>query len=210
MCGLVTGGSEECWWDCHTQIREFTWRPGNGLEWLVYISNPSCLEDCYPPDHCLSSLLADYKTAGGVCKGSFLDIRFPGLYPVSELPCELYEDDDFYYDFEIRTGLCSQQTEELLLHQENCIHPLASQTFDIWQTTDSLIYSLCTADTYIDWEPEPLTQRSVKGQNRNKKKKNIKKTKNKKKKEKKENIKRKDRHKHKLTPIEYVEVGGKL
>ena len=88
---------------------------------------------------------------------------------------------------------------ELLLSQENCIHPLASQTFDIWQTTDSLIYSLCTADTYIDWEPEPLTQRSVKRQNRNENKKNIKK---------KKNIKRNNRHKHKLNPIEYVEVGG--
>ena len=175
MCGLITGGSEECWWYCNTEIRELTWNPGEELEWLVFITNPSCLEDCYPPDHCLSSLLADYKAAGGVCKGSFLEIKFPGLYPVSDKPCELYQDDDFYYDYEVQTGLCSQQTEELLLNQENCIYPLNSQTFDIWQTTDFLIYSLCTADTYINWEPEPLTQRSVKKQKRDKNKKNIKK-----------------------------------
>ena len=193
MCGLVTGGREECWWDCHTEIREFTWRPWEEAEFVVHITNPSCLEDCYPPDHCLSSLLADYKAAGGVCQGSFLDVTFPGLYPVSDKPCELHEDDGYYYDYEVRTGLCSQQTEELLLDQENCIHPLVSQTFDIWQTTDDLIYSLCSADIYNDFVPQPLTQRSVKRQNKKKKKK--------------EKIKKRNRNKHKLNPIEYVEVG---
>ena len=114
---------------------------------------------------------------------------------MSDKPCELHEDDGYYDDYEVRTGLCSQQTEELLLDQENCIHPLVSQTFDIWQTTDDLIYSLCSADIYNDFVPQPLTQNSVKRQNKKKKKK------------KKKKIKKRNRNKHKLNPIEYVEVG---
>ena len=92
QCGLTTGGRSECWWDCPTERVEMPGFPG---VWSLYITSPSCLSDCYPqPDHCLNSLLADYKAAGGVCKGSSLDTNFPGLFPTSTQDCVLARDCD--------------------------------------------------------------------------------------------------------------------
>ena len=39
MCGITTGGDRQCFWDC-----EFWSDPYFG----ALISNPECLEDCYP------------------------------------------------------------------------------------------------------------------------------------------------------------------
>ena len=39
MCGTTTGGQRQCFWDC-----EFWSDPYFG----TLISNPECLEDCYP------------------------------------------------------------------------------------------------------------------------------------------------------------------
>ena len=39
MCGITTGGDRQCFWDC-----EFWSDPYFG----TLISNPECLEDCYP------------------------------------------------------------------------------------------------------------------------------------------------------------------
>ena len=63
QCGLTTGGREECWWDC--QI-EYVQDPGPRRGFYQFITNPLCLSDCYPPGHCLSSLLADYEAQGRV------------------------------------------------------------------------------------------------------------------------------------------------
>ena len=149
MCGLLTGGSEECWWDCHIQRVERPELPG---KWFSIIPDPSCLTDCYPADHCLSLLLADYQAAGGICRGSFLDVTFPGVFPVSNQACELYEISWTGYD--LRTGLCSERTKQLLsTDQQNCIHPLYSQKLSIFNTVDILIESLCDFQTWFDFYP---------------------------------------------------------
>ena len=143
---------------------------------MPFITNPACLDDCYPPDHCLSHLIEDYKAAGGICKGSFLDTHYNnnGIWNISDKPCELYEEgDDYYYDnyYGIKTGLCSEKTEMLLLDQKNCVHPLYSQKYEILLTIDSLIYSLCTEQVYWGFWPEPLTtdESEVKLENKNNK-----------------------------------------
>ena len=97
MCGLVTGGRDECWWNCTIERVEDPSRPGS---WFLFIPDPPCLANCYPADHCLSRLLADYQSAGGICRGSMLDIIAPGVFPVTNKSCELHQPDDFYYGFE--------------------------------------------------------------------------------------------------------------
>ena len=169
-------------------------RPGFPGVWSLYITSPSCLSDCYPqPDHCLNSLLADYKAAGGVCKGSSLDTNFPGLFPTSTQDCVLARDCDcpctqeeidnqvctvdccYYSNFfpdAVSTGLCSQQTRQLLVDQENCVHPLWSKHFRL--TLNQIVYSMCDFETWYFFYPEPLVGRSkgkkrIENRRRNKK-----------------------------------------
>ena len=40
MCGMTTGGGEECYWDCGLF---------NDPYFGVLVSNPECLLDCYQP-----------------------------------------------------------------------------------------------------------------------------------------------------------------
>jgi len=63
MCGLTTGGSSECFWDC-----EYVSDPNFGS----IISNLECLLDCFEEDTCLHSFIQDYITAGGICEGTVL------------------------------------------------------------------------------------------------------------------------------------------
>ena len=141
QCGLTTGGRDECWWDCKIERLQHQTYPE---EIRIFITNPTCLDDCYPPDHCLSHLLQDYKAAGGICKGGFLDTYYNaiGIWNISETDCEFHEEDDYYSAYDIKTGLCSEKTEMLLLDLKNCIHPLYSQKLEILNTIDDLIDSL--------------------------------------------------------------------
>ena len=91
MCGLVTGGREECWWSCNIQRVEDPLSPG---VYFTFVLDPSCLANCYPADHCLSLFLNDYQSAGGICRGSCLDVLAPGLFPVSNKSCELYNPEE--------------------------------------------------------------------------------------------------------------------
>ena len=159
-CGLTTGGREECWWSCEVRRVEEPFAPGI---YYPLIPEPSCLSDCYPADHCLSSLLADYHSAGGICQGSRMDVIYPGLFPVSNKSCELYEAEDFYFDFEVKRGLCSERTQELLTtDQLDCIRPLWNQKLSIFWTADFLIESLCGQQTWWDFYPAPIDRRRVK------------------------------------------------
>lgn len=171
QCGLTTGGQEECWWDCHRERKQFPESPG---VFTSVITNPSCLSDCYPADHCLNSLLEDYKAVGGLCKGSYLDTALPGVFPTSLEPCEFFNPDDcdctctfeeivssqcqvdccYKFETDIVVGLCSQRTKQLLRDQENCVHPLWSENFRL--TIQNLVLSLCDYDTWFNFYPVPL------------------------------------------------------
>ena len=139
MCGITTGGSQECWWDCQPFIVGGSPRPG---EYRSYFRNLECLEDCYTPNRCINSLLDDYEAAGGICKGSFLDIAHPGLFPTSDMPCELNGSN-------VMTGLCSPRTRRLLRNRKNCINPLWSGKVEILRTVSRLTQSLCEVNTWI-------------------------------------------------------------
>ena len=109
---------------------------------------PTCLADCFPADHCLSSLIADYQAAGGVCRGSYMANNFPEVVQVSDQDCEIDGQD---------IGLCSERTKELLRDQENCVIPIWSQKRSITLTTVNLIGSMCDYQTYWDFNPEYIS-----------------------------------------------------
>ena len=115
--------TDTCWQDCV------------GVGALNMVSNPSCLSDCFPPDHCLTSLVRDFTAAGGVCPDSYVDRYYSDLWPTSSRSCLYLRDGDTNFDvtdrYRIRTGVCSPQTELALQDQENCVKPLFSQREDI-------------------------------------------------------------------------------
>ena len=115
--------------------------------------------------------MADYKAAGGICRGSDLDVNWSGLkFPVSNQNCELYNPkecectvDDFYNgvctyeemkaadchwweDYHVKLGLCSEKTKELLKDQLNCIRPLYGEKISIYRTARSLAESMWCED----------------------------------------------------------------
>ena len=139
--------TDRCWVDCELNHN--------------YVSNPACLLDCFPAGHCLSSLLLDYTGAGGVCGGSFTSKYFPDLWPSSDRSCTFLQETDQHFtareDYQIKTGICSAQTEALLLDQEKCIRPLYSQTESILVSLQTLIWSTCSWQTWQAWKPSPTT-----------------------------------------------------
>ena len=101
--------------------------------------------------------MADYQQAGGICQGSIIDLNYPGLWPVSDQPCEFFYNS--YGTPFVETGLCSETTKELLSDQENCIHPLYGQKHSIWWTTMNLIRSMCNYQTYSDFYPAAIERK---------------------------------------------------
>ena len=213
-CGLTTGGRSECWWDCPTARVE---RPTPGV-YDLFTTDPTCMEDCYPPDHCLNSLLNDYKAAGGVCKGSLLDTYYPGLFPTSSQECALVKDNcncpcteeeifggvcevDCCYVLgeTLVAGLCSQKTQTLLVDQENCVHPLYTEKFRL--TLRNLVASMCDFYTWYGFYP-----RSLEGYNKVKKRKLRRKRKEKGNRfvTKKSRLELRRRQENRLTPIQNV------
>ena len=122
---------------------------------MDYISDLQCLEDCYPASHCLNSVLADYRTAGGVCQNSWLDIFFPGVFSTSPTPCVFHQPDDYYWITDIKTGLCSEKSQQLIRDYDNCGKPLLGDKFVISRVANDLIYSLCDFDTWLAFVKPP-------------------------------------------------------
>ena len=145
LCGITTGGREECWWKpgCYEDIDKGFFLP------------PNCLAECYPADHCLSSLIRDYQAAGGICPNSELDVTYPGVFNVSEQSCEVDYDEGAggEWGWPVRE-LCSNLTKELLKDQENCIIPLYTWKQSIWNTARRLVQSMCDYQTLVDFYPK--------------------------------------------------------
>ena len=158
LCGLTTGGREECWWSCEISKLEQYGRS----QFLHFVNNPTCLESCYPEIHCLSSVLAEFRSAGGICPGSRADVQYPGLFQVSNRSCEMYKPEDWPPEsqpkgYEIKKGFCSERTKALLSDQENCVRPIWSLKQSIFVSVDLLIESLCDYDYSRLFAPLPFS-----------------------------------------------------
>ena len=123
-----------------------------------FLKHPGCLVDCFPDDHCLTSLVSDFR---GVCPGSYPSKYFPQLWFTSDTSCSFLEEGDLHFSssdrYQIKRGLCSAETEALLLDQENCVQPLLSQRDDIVNSLNTLIWSTCTWQTWQAWTKATTT-----------------------------------------------------
>jgi len=133
MCGVTTGGKEECYFDC-TVVSTI----GSGQ----LIENLPCLQDCFltGPDSCLTSLLNDVIN-NGICN---LPLG-PGIYPFGE--CVISGST-------IISGTCTDTTGDLLKTEE-CRRVVFEQQSFVWATLLELIYNSCTDDVgsfYSDFQ----------------------------------------------------------
>ena len=202
QCGLTTGGRSECWWDC-----EFQLFPGSDPATHVdYITNHNCLSDCYPADHCLYSVFADLQSAGGICRFSQLDLYFPGLFQTSATPCEFHVPDDFYWFTDIKTGLCSQETQDLIRDYDNCGKILLNDKVEIATLANDLIYSLCDFETWRAFiKPPPGAIRNKQTESQSDGKRRFKGGKGNKRRNKKPGRRQADKD-SKLTPITNIDI----
>ena len=117
-----------------------------------FIKHPGCLADCFPADHCLTSLVRDFR---GVCPGSYPSKYFPQLWFTSDTTCSFIEEGDLHFSasdhYRIKRGLCSAETEALLLDQENCVQTLISQPDNILNTLNTIIWSTCSWQSWQAW-----------------------------------------------------------
>ena len=139
--------ADRCWADCELTDK--------------FLSNPACLMDCFPPHHCLTSLLLDFTGAGGVCGGTFVNSYYPKLWPRSDRNCTFLQETDNQFtareDYQLKAGVCSETTEALLKNQRNCIAPLLKQKKEVLGNLQYLIWSTCSWKTFEAWKPKPTT-----------------------------------------------------
>ena len=69
LCGVTAGGTEECNWDCKLGFQGYV------------IEDPSCIKDCFKPDHCVNHLIDDYVRAGGICDDK--NGRYKDFFPAA-------------------------------------------------------------------------------------------------------------------------------
>ena len=68
MCGVTTGGREECWWDC--EIITYSTLSDQ------FAKNIECLKDCFAADHCVNKLIEDIE-ASGTCYAMCEEAGYP-------------------------------------------------------------------------------------------------------------------------------------
>jgi len=123
MCGVTTGGHDECYFDCKS-VR--CTKDEN-----ILIEDLRCLTDCFEnkPDSCVTALLNDV-ISNGVC------FEGPGIYPVNS-SCTL----DPLFGF-VTLGTCSEVTETLL-QTTQCLTDIFEKQGIIITTVVNLISASC-------------------------------------------------------------------
>ena len=140
------------------RMKDVCWADCEEVEEGKLIKDPGCLSDCFPADHCLTSLVRDFR---GVCPGSYPSKYFPQLWFTSDTTCSFIEEGDLHFSasdhYRIKRGLCSAETEALLLDQENCVQTLLSQPDNILNTLNTIIWSTCSWQTWQVWTKAATT-----------------------------------------------------
>ena len=137
QCGLATGGKEECFWDC--PVLRFS-----NLTFLQITNEPSCLTDCFLPNSSVRILLNDYQKAGGICKGSFGDVFYTGVFPISNtVACDIDPASGLIMP---GTGICSPAMQDALINDlQPIVLAVYSKPYMIYATLQLLTVSMCDA-----------------------------------------------------------------
>lgn len=133
MCGITTGGMEECYYSCELRAA-----PEYVREQVV--RNPACLLNCGDQIHpCIRSLVEDINN-NGMCRNNIAE--FDEVF-ISE-DC-VHRDNDAIYPITI--GTCSRRTEDALLQIE-CLQAIARQPNHVTNSILFLIRDSCRDDVY--------------------------------------------------------------
>ena len=150
MCGITTGGQDECWWDCIIISAQQVYGQA--------VTNPECLRDCFlnttiSEDDCFALLIEDV-TSKGTCKTGDNPAEVLNIWGFSELGnnCDLVERPapDYGGDstfMNIISGTCSSETEESL-KATSCIKFLEKQPEIVKNTIELLIQYSCSKALY--------------------------------------------------------------
>ena len=141
MCGVTTGGSENCEWDCIPL--------GGG-----FYSNPECLLDCFPEGHCVKKLLSDYLTVGGICAESSFGDQIKDILPATSKECEYITipigENNVPHNFTIN-GILKEETLEALYENENCIYDVHRKSSAVYGTISILVYTSSNIQAIRNW-----------------------------------------------------------
>lgn len=164
MCGVTTGGMKECIWDCerfniNLKVNPIETDIGVVPSFAVGSAPPSvlsealfkdpiCMDDCFEESHCVSKLFADYRKAGGICKGAYV---IPGeMYQtVEEGVCQVIPGPVETSSI-ILQGICSEETEAAL-SEGSCIRDVASRDYNFWFMNWRLINLTCRIQVVQAW-----------------------------------------------------------
>ena len=139
LCGITTGGRENCEWDCETV---------HYVD-LIY-RNPKCFLDCFEKDHCVTKILLDYIEAGGLCKrNSFHDQfdRNDKILPKT-VDCQTQTINGDIYT---TNGIFRQETLESIYENETCIFDVHRASPAIFNTVSYLVYTSSDLRAYRYW-----------------------------------------------------------
>ena len=154
MCGVTTGGREECVWDCEVinfaESDGFVTSTGSSVLAGVTFKNPLCLEDCFAKDHCVTKLFTDFKAAGGICDGASIVKGLEEYTFAPEGTCNLRPGAiGPHIDFIFR-GICSHETERAL-RDPKCIFDASARGPTYWETIWRLITLTCNSFVQLKW-----------------------------------------------------------
>ena len=169
MCGITTGGREDCFWDCEVESTGV----GKGL----LLTPPECLLDCfskvyftsvryqncltiYFQNSCFYHLIKDFKKKG-ICNGFDNPANFPTSWCKTKPKFVNLGINSFGLPkFKtIINGVCSKRTEKLLQRKE-CEFVLNQQSNIIYKSLLFLLLSMCRSEIYKQWNIFPPTQTS--------------------------------------------------
>ena len=141
MCGVTTGGSDNCEWDCIPL--------GGG-----FYSNPECILDCFPKGHCVEKLLQDYLSVGGICGESSFGDQIKEILPTSSKDCEYITipigENNVPHNFTI-SGILKKETLDALYENENCIYDVHRKSSSVYGTISILVYTSSNILAIRNW-----------------------------------------------------------
>lgn len=155
LCGITTGGKENCEWDCISG----TYGVGDiQLESYLY-GNIECLRDCFSEeDHCAVKVLNDLENSGGICGESFVASQ-QNILPTTEKECKYIEviNEQNITILYTTEGIFSEDTLESL-NSDKCIFDVHRKSQLITNTIIFLVISSSDIKTLEFWMTFQLRQ----------------------------------------------------
>ena len=141
FCGLTTGGSENCEWDCKHEYYA-----------VAYYEPPECMLDCFEDNTCGKKAIQEYIDAGGLCGGSSSYNLFPFYYHISpNVECQYVTLNVTGTMLTFTTvGIFSQETLSLL-NEDECIRDVYKKSPKLANTFAYLVYTSSDIPTYSKW-----------------------------------------------------------